>query len=89
MSRDLPDNVSSREFDEEPDWLADKPMGWCPWCNSQLASPLKPLRVCTDWHPFETELENRARYAAQREADAHTEERISREARRTGHEPPY
>ena len=96
MSRNLPDNVSSREFDAEADWLADKPMGRCPWCDGRIRPPTNNWGTKTyhaapyacSWDDWESELENRARYQEERMAEALVNERVNREVAR-GKDAPY
>lgn len=83
--------------DDGPDYLTDKPKGLCPWCNGEVSNddgdPLEsrhdsPWPQSCQWDEWESVDANRLRYAAEREAEAKLEERIAREARRSGGEVP-
>ena len=79
---------------DEPDFLEDRPRGRCCWCRHRLGVSFTPVtgdRVtfcgnvdCKDWHDWETEDENRIRYAAGRLEEAKIEERVNRELARRG-----
>lgn len=82
--------------EDGPDFLDGKPKGLCPWCRSPLHRRLEggeylvscQMDECHEWDEDDTEDENRARYVAEKEAEAAHEERLSREAkRRRGFEP--
>lgn len=86
-----------RSDEDDPDWLRDKPMGRCPWCDGALWLGLAKwhpqgyiqcsTRSCQGWDYTETELDNRARYQEERMAAAKIEERVNREIR--GRDAPY
>lgn len=89
MSRFYPDDMSSAELDDAPDFLHDKPEGFCPWCNKRLMGRLEGgeyIVSCQDWlcryDSEETEVKNRQQYAKEREQNAKTEERVTRELAR-------
>lgn len=72
-----------RSDEDDPDYLRDKPMGRCPWCDRQLwvgLGKMYPLgsavcTECTDWDDSLSELDNRARYQEERMAAAKIEEK--------------
>lgn len=70
-----------RSDEDDPDYLRDKPMGRCPWCDSRLnviENQNDPYCVnwgCPSYHPWESELSNRARYQEERMAAAKIEEK--------------
>jgi len=72
-----------RSDEDDPDYLRDKPMGRCPWCDRRLimqASYLGTVQTCdccnsTNWNPWQSELDNRARYQEERVAAAKIEEK--------------
>lgn len=86
-----------RSDEDDPDFLRDKPLGRCPWCDG----PLSRMHVatppgmemdcasCDDWDWGMTELDNRARYQEERMAEARVQERVNREVRRSGREDSY
>jgi len=74
---------------EEPDYLTDKPKGFCPWDGRKLVQASDFVAGwdwcrCNHWDVNEPEAENRARYVREQEADAKLEERIARDARKHG-----
>jgi hypothetical protein len=93
VSRNYPDNVRNADFDEEPDYLYDKPEGFCPWCGTKLlissaeewtGFPYCPKVGCKDYDSLTIESENREQYARGREEEAKIQERINRELARRG-----
>jgi hypothetical protein len=89
VSRNYPDDVRDADFDDAPDYLHDKPEGFCPYCGQRLKGRLEGgeyLKDCPDWlcryDGGETEAKNREKYAKEREQDAKTETRINRELSR-------
>jgi hypothetical protein len=85
-----------RSDEDDPDFLRDKPMGRCPWCGQHLITQwydADRVETCpcgnyTNWNPWATELENRARYQEERMAEARVNERVNREVAR-GKDAPY
>lgn len=81
-----------RSDEDDPDYLRDKPMGWCPWCEHILLTmkydgPDGTEKtysgcLCPRYDDTETELENRARYQEERMAASKIEERVNRELSR-------
>jgi hypothetical protein len=82
-----------RSDEDDPDWLRDKPMGWCPSCGAYVfnvedgSGHAWVRHGCNFWDCALSELENRARYQEERMAAAKIEERVNRELR--GRDAPY
>lgn len=74
-----------RSDEDDPDYLRDKPMGRCPWCERILLTmkydgPDGTKKTysgcsCSYYDDHETELDNRARYQEERMAAAKIEEK--------------
>jgi len=73
--------------DDDHDWLADKPKGFCPWCVNKLFTssetewtgyPFCPRLSCEEYDSLMPEEANRERYARQMERDDRDERRATR-----------
>lgn len=82
-------HYDNMEPDDEPDYLEDKPRGFCPWDGKSLIvgktyenddyESDHPFCDCNSWDYSMTESENRSRYAEERAKEAELARRLNKE----------